>query len=253
MEFVERKTAPKKDNKYYYSNTNYFYPQWENQCTWYVVGRQLELGVSKAKLKANLPSTNAENWYHDTTFEKRSYPNVGDIIVYSAGKRHHAADGMGHVAIVEYVYDNGNLRISESGANMKFQTRVIKPPYNFYLNVKHKSNYKLDGFIHIQDYDETKWIQGDYVILYNKYLRTSATTNANNKVSYKSLKKTNYDWPNITKPDKLGKARFKVGVKMNIIDFTRDSKNNLWGRCKTEKTPIWLCVYDKSGDQVKKV
>lgn len=245
MEFKERKTAPSKDNKNYYSKSNSFYPSFVDNCTWYCWGRQLELGVPKAELSKKLPTSNAENWYKDTSYEKRNYASIGDIIVYSAGKGHYAKDGEGHVAIVEYVYDNGNLMISESGTNMKFQTRIIKPPYNFYLNVKNKKNYKLDGFIHLRDYDETKWIVGDYTLLYNKYLRTSPEVKPNNKYKWKNLTPTAKDK---CIKDKLGYARYKVGAKINIKEFKYDKKGNLWGRTNT----LWLCVEDKSGNQVKK-
>ena len=243
MQFTERTSAPAKTNKNYYSDKNPFYSKYVNNCTWYCWGRQLELGVKEASLKKNLPTSNAENWYHYTGFEKSSKPHVGDIIAYSAGKRHHAADGEGHVAIVERVYTNGNIFISESGSNMKFKTRTLKPPYKFYLNVKHKSNYKLDGFIHIQDYEE-KWLEGNYITNKEKYVRKTPEVTSKNKVKYKVLSdKTFYV------KDKLGYAKFKKSVELYLSEFKKDKKGNIWGKYNI----YWICVEDSSGDQVRKV
>ena len=49
--------------------------------------------------------------------------------------------------------------------------------------------------------------------------------------------------------DKLGYAKYKIGANINIKEFKRDNKANLWGRTNT----LWVCVKDSSGDQVKKV
>ena len=43
---------------------------------------------------------------------------------------------MGHVAIVEHVYPDLTILISESGPKMKFKTRKLKPPYKYYLKFK---------------------------------------------------------------------------------------------------------------------
>ena len=242
--FKMRLLPPEKSNKNYYSKTNVFYPTYVDNCTWYCWGRQLELGVPSAELKKKLPTSNAENWYHDTTFDKCSFARVGDIICYSAGKRHHADDGAGHVATVEHVYDNGDIIISESGSNMKFKTRTLKKPYKFYLNVKHKNNYKLDGFIHIQDY-VSEWVEGVYSVLKKKYVRTSPEVNKN-KVKYKTLSST----------DKLlcvktttGYAQFKKGANLYLTEFVYDNKGNLWGKYNN----YYICVLDSTGKQVKKV
>ena len=246
MKFIPRTESPLKDNRNYYSDKDVFYPKFVNNCTWYCWGRQLELGVSNSLLKKKLPQSNAENWFNDTKFEKFSYPRVGDIGCYRAGKYHVPKDGEGHVFIVEYVYPNGNILISESGTNMNFQTRILKPPYKFYLNVKNKKNYVFEGFIHIQDYEEDVWSPGDYKLLFQKYLRKSPEVKSNNKVKYANLTE------NAKKKclkDKLGYAKYKIGAEINIKEFQYDSKGNLWGRTNT----LWVCVQDETGKQVKKV
>ena len=225
-DFEVRLTPPIKQNKNYYSKTNVFYPSFVDNCTWYCWGRQLELGVPSAELKKNLPTSNAENWYHDTKYQKCSFARVGDIICYSAGKRHHAADGEGHIAIVEIVYPDKSLLISESGSSMKFKTRIIKPPYKFYLNFKHAKNYKLDGFIHIQDYT-SEWVEGIYQILKNKYVRTTPEVNSKNKVKYKNLDGAT---KLICVKTTTGYAQFKKGKNIYLTDFKYDDKGNLWGK-----------------------
>jgi len=247
--FEERTKAPAKTNKSFYSNTNPFYPSFVDQCTWYCWGRQLELGVPVEDLKAKLPTSNAENWAHDTKYPVFKYPRVGDIGVYRAGKYHEPGDGPGHVFIVEHVYSDGRILISESGANMKFQTRIVSPPYNYYLKSKYK--YTFDGFIHILDFDEKYFVPGcTYRTKFNKYLRTSPEVKAGNKIIWKTLKP---EWRAISYADSLGKARFYKGIDRELVDFANDSKGNIWGKCKTENTPVWLCVEDDTGRQVEKV
>lgn len=96
-----------------------------------------------------------------------------------------------------------------------------------------------------------KWKAGQFKVINNKYLRTSPEVKSNNKVKYKSLKNTNYNWPIITHADKLGYARMNSGIIMELTEFAVDSKGNTWGKCKTKSTPIWICVHDSTGDQVK--
>lgn len=242
MKFVERKKAPAKSDKNWYSKKNPFYPSFVDNCTWYCWGRQLELGVPEAELKKKLPTSNAENWYKDTGFEKSQVARVGDIGVYHCGKYHKASDGAGHVFTVERVYENKSIDISESGSNMKFQFRHIAYPYKYYLNSKYK--YTFDGFIHIQDYEQSGWLPGDYITLKQKYLRTSPEVKTTNKVKYKNLT-TNAKAKCIK--DSLGYARYKIGVKINIKEFKYDNKGNLWGRTNT----LWVCVQDSTGNQVK--
>lgn len=242
MQFVERTKAPAKNNKNYYSTENPFYPDFVNNCTWYAWGRQLELGVPVKELLDKLPTSNAENWSHDTKYPVFSFPRVGDIGCYKGGKYHKASDGPGHVFVVEEVYDDGSILISESGTNMKFQTRKIKPPYKYYLKSKYK--YTFEGFIHVRDYD-SEWVEANYKTLKQKYVRTSPKVD-NNKVKYSKL-------PPAAKINcnkgVNGYARFKKGVALHLIDFEYDNEGNIWGK----NNNYWLCVKDKTGKQVKKI
>lgn len=244
MEFKERVTAPKKDNKYYYSKLNFDYPNLVDQCVWYAWGRLMELGIPYEEMIKKIPRSNAENWYSDTKFEKRTFPSSGDVLCYSSGKIHDKKDGMGHVAMVEHVYDDLTILISESGANMKFKTRKVKPPYKYYL--KSKVDHKLDGFIHSLEYTNVyEWTKGDYTVINNKYLRSTPEVNSYNKV----------EWKNLTTNAKTktysdnGYARYKKGAIINIKEFIADKKGNIWGRTNQ----LWLCVQDRTGYQVNKI
>ena len=244
--FIPRTEAPNKSNINYYSSNNPFYPKYENNCTWYCWGRQLELGVSEKDLEKNLPQSNAENWFNESKFEKHSYPSVGDIGCYRAGKYHVSKDGAGHVFTVEYVYSDGSIMISESGTKMKFKTRVIKPPYKYYLSGTNSKNYVFEGFIHIKNYNQDEWVIGDYKLLFQKYLRKTPEVKSNNKVKWYNL---TAQAQSKTIKDKLGYAKYKIGAKVHIKEFKYDNKGNLWGRTNT----LWLCVHDSSGNQVIKV
>lgn len=244
MEFKERVTAPKKDNKFYYSKLNFDYPNLVDQCVWYAWGRLMELGVPYIEMIKKIPRSNAENWYSDTTFEKRTFPSAGDVLCYSSGKIHDKKDGMGHVAIVEHVYPDLTILISESGANMKFKTRKVKPPYKYYL--KSKVDYKLDGFIHALEFDNVyEWTKGEYKVVNNKYLRSTPEVNNYNKVEWKNLTS---NAKTKTYPDN-GYARYKKGAIINIKEFIVDKKGNIWGRTNQ----LWLCVQDRTGYQVNKI
>ena len=189
-----------------------------------------------------IPKSNAENWYNDTKFEKRTFPAPGDVLCYSSGEIHDKKDGMGHVAIVEHVYPDLTILLSESGPNMKFKTRKVKPPYKYYI--KSNVDHKLDGFIHSREYSNVfEWIKGDYTVLNNKYLRSTPEV-SNNKVEWKNLTS---NAKTKTYPDN-GFARYKKGAIINIKEFVADKKGNIWGRTNQ----LWLCVQDKTGYQVKK-
>lgn len=244
-EFKPRKLKPKKDNKCYYSKENFEYPTYVDECTWYAWGRELECGVPLSEMKKKCPTTNAENWYKDSKFKKRVLPELGDIIVYSCGKRHHAKDGMGHVAVVEEVYENNSIRITESGHNMKFQTRIIKYPYKYYLSQK-KYKYTLDGFVHPQDYDNRYFKENEtYKISTAKYIRSSVGV-GKNKVKYNNLPK---ELQSMCSKTSGGCAKIKVGSKITPSAYAYDKKGYQW--CKIYG--LWICNRDNKGYQMKKV
>lgn len=147
MEFDIRTSAPTNLNKWYASknpfyNTKYSmfkgHPKLGN-CTHYAYGRSSEI----LNRKSNLPTCDAINWFKKTKYNKGSIPKKGSIICYKHGSS-------GHVAIVEKIYENGNLLLSMSGWNSYlFKTKEVKKDNNYCYN-----DYELLGFIYLSNEEE---------------------------------------------------------------------------------------------------
>ena len=95
-----------------------------------------------------------------------------------------------------------------------------------------------------------QWDKGDYKVLKEKYVRTSAQVNATNKIKYNNLLP---EMKILCIKDKFGYAKFKIGAKVYLDTFKSDSKNNIWGKRPGKNTDTWLCVEDTTGYQVEKV
>lgn len=241
-EYKERKKAPKKTNENYYSDKNIFYPDFVKNCTWLCEGRELELGIPRKELLDKLPTSNAENWAHDTKYPVNQYAQVGDIICFSCGKRHYSKDGMGHVGVIEHKYEDWSIDVINSGVNMGFQRVHIKYPYKIWIKSKYK--YTFDGCIHIRDY-ASEWVEANYKTLKQKYVRKTPEV-SNNKVKYNKIPASMKINCNKTTG---GYARCKKGIVMHLTEFKYDVKGNLWGKWNN----LWICVNDKTGNQVKKI
>lgn len=75
-------------------------------CTGYVHGRWMELGNTSSEY--DLSSGNANTYYgHADGYERGQEPRLGAILCLGGG-------GYGHVAIVEEIFDNGDIMVSES-------------------------------------------------------------------------------------------------------------------------------------------
>lgn len=141
-----RISAPEKNNKYYYSNSNVFYasglapygsriPSAKGNCTWYAWGRAYELTGTKPQPGL---TGNAYTWWNGAAgkYSRGSTPKVGAIAVWKSNMPY--SGGCGHVAIVEKI-ENGKVYISESGyPNTLFKYREI-----------YSTNY-LYGYIYIK-------------------------------------------------------------------------------------------------------
>lgn len=142
MAYKPRLEAPSKSNKYFYKNNpfeaaGYGLPN----CTAYAWGRFYEILGEKPKLS----TSNAENWWSkDDGYKRGQAPKLGAVICWRKGKAGNGSDGAGHVAIVEKVYADGSILISQSGwkASKTMWTQKLKPPY------KYGSAYTLQGFIY---------------------------------------------------------------------------------------------------------
>lgn len=161
--FVPRKSAPSKNDKNFINyakggyntaiiidkKTGYVLPN----CVGYAQGRVLEqLGAKKVNWK--LPACNAEDWYEtakNNGLPTGLIPKLGAPICWKSGKTHNAADGAGHVGVVEGIDANGDLDVSNSARNGKefYMTKVKKSDgYNY-------NGKEFQGFIYTGiEYDD---------------------------------------------------------------------------------------------------
>ena len=266
MNFIPRDTAPSKTNKFYYSNMNTYYKNGVGMpnCTAYAYGRGLELTDGKA----NLPkAADAHNWYGITKgYTKDKTPSLGAIVCFEGGNRK-----KGHVAVVEYIYTNGDIKTSNSaykGTNFYMQT--IHPPYNF-------SNYTLQGFIHIIDTEPsptptpTEFNIGDEVIVSGNLYKSSNATSPAGYVSKRRTKITrkvigakhpynttgDLGWCDASSLTKYETPKtFNIGDNVIVTGYLYKSSNALKpsGSVKNRKTTITRKVagakhpYNTTGD-----
>lgn len=109
-------------------------------CVGYAWGRFMEILGSTPKLSR----ANAENWFgYKTDGYNRGYtPKLGSVICWRKGEVGVESDGAGHVAIVEQIYSDDSIMISESGYNsFRFRIRTLKKPYVI-------NGYSFQGFIY---------------------------------------------------------------------------------------------------------
>jgi surface antigen len=93
---------------------------------------------------------NTNNALVNKGYYKSSTPSLGAIACWQDPDN---PTSMGHVAIVEKIYDNGNISFSESG----YQTWVWRPSYfnvqdNKDPNVAYSSKYKFVGYISLPSF-----------------------------------------------------------------------------------------------------
>ena len=182
-------------------------------------------------------------------------------VAYSSTKGNYVGIRMANKYLVRY------LHIKDNSIQVKVGNKVVKGQRVGYMgNTGYKNGKRVGTHLHFavvntagnwvdplpylegtKSFDnQDEWINGDYVVLYEKYLRESPEVKANNKARYNNLSAAAK--AKCTK-DKLGYAKYKVGAKINIKEFKKDSKGNLWGRTNT----LWVCVLDSTGKQVQKV
>lgn len=110
-------------------------------CVGYAWGRWHELLGSEPKLSRG----NAENWFGriEDEYERGQKPRLGSVICWAKGQAGNAADGAGHVAVVEDILEDGTVVTSNSNyAGTRFFMRSFKPPYHL------GTSYTFQGFIH---------------------------------------------------------------------------------------------------------
>jgi murein DD-endopeptidase MepM/ murein hydrolase activator NlpD len=131
-----------------------------------------------------------------------------------------------------YMGDSGNAQGVHLHLAIRPNLKTYIDPYPYLIGEK--------------NFDNT-WPTGDYITLKSKYIRLTPKVATNNYVKVKECRPDIKPLLTSNKPN--DKARFKVGVKVTITGFSTDNKGNLWGKLNN----TWICVWDSTGNQVKKV
>lgn len=109
-DFVPRLTDDgMRGSKYWYSTTNPFYPNHGlPNCTCYAWGRFWEI----SDVVPHLPTGNGEDWWGAVSgYKTGNTPALGAVICLANGPY----SGLGHVAIVEVINEDGSITTSNSG------------------------------------------------------------------------------------------------------------------------------------------
>lgn len=149
--FKKRTTAPSTTDKYWLhtsdgglnecieiNNSGSCLPN----CVGYAWGRFYELTGKRPALSKG----NAENWYGYTTdgYKRSQTPVEGAVICWRKGLAGVAADGAGHVAIVEEVKSNGDVVTSNSAyGGTRFYMQTVTKASGYSMG----SAYTFQGFI----------------------------------------------------------------------------------------------------------
>lgn len=248
--FTKRTTQPSKSNKYYNSNINPFvsagYGMFQNNgnCTAYAYGRFYELIGSKPKLSTR----NAENWWgHNDGYQRGQTPKLGAVVCWRKGQAGNSSDGAGHIGIVEEIFDNGDITISNSGYNQFiFKTNTYTKASGYKNGLS--SAFSFQGFIYppIEFKDEkpkNKYVTGNYETLCNMKVRSGAGTD-------KPVKKVKDLTPdgkkNATSTNLNAIAVYKKGTIFTALKIVEN--NGTWA-----KTPSgYICLKDSKQTYCKK-
>lgn len=125
MNFIERLSAPKSNNNFYFSDLNVYYSSGYGMpnCTAYCEGRILEIcsynNINYDLIHHYSGYPNAELWgsktYIGFDWQKSNTPKLGAVVVWARGQVGVNSDGAGHVAIVEQINEDGTITTSNSG------------------------------------------------------------------------------------------------------------------------------------------
>lgn len=147
VHFSERYIAPTSDNLYYIKNTKGGYNKCIQiqsdgsvlpNCTGYAYGIFMECQPNVHS--CNLSRGQAEWWYGYRLdgYQRGQTPKLGAVICW------HSTKSGGHVAIVEYIYPNGDIITTNSAySGRRFYRKRLSPP-NYFMG----SAYTFQGFIY---------------------------------------------------------------------------------------------------------
>lgn len=178
MSFTPRTTAPSTSSKWWKHTTaggvnNCIHIGGGSvlpNCVGYAWGRFSEIMGKTCKLSRR----NAEDWYGYTAdgYARGKTPKLGAVICWRRGQAGNGADGAGHVAIVEAIYNDGSILISQSGyKSTRFWTSKVQKGYAL-------AGYVFQGFIYNPAVSEAEYKAGNnYTLQANMKVRTGAGTN----------------------------------------------------------------------------
>ena len=148
VHFSERFLEPTETNLYYIKTTKGGYNKCIQiksngsvlpNCTGYAWGRFMECQPNVHN--CNLSRANAELWYPNVSdgYQRGNTPKLGAVICW------HSTKSGGHVAIVEHIYDNGDIQTSNSAyGGRRFYRKKLTRSSNYYMG----SAYTFQGFIY---------------------------------------------------------------------------------------------------------
>ena len=207
MKFIKRVTAPDDKNLNYIKTTyggynkciliNSLNGQVIPNCVGYAWGRFIE---EQGLKDCDLSRGDAKNWYpHSDKYKRGNTPKLGAVICFTNS-------GKGHVAIVEEIYSDKSILISESGYNAYyFKTEILKYPYK-------KGSNTLQGFIYPEiDFEgDTMFNIGDEVVALED---VKLYTTIEKKESKYTIKKGDVAYVRLThSPDYIALADISTGA-----------------------------------------
>ena len=156
--FKPRTTAPAKDNKFYFSNSNIFFRDVgpDPNCTRHAYGRFMEICGERLPIidKSTGATGNAEDWFDvikkSSKFCCSDSPRLGAVACWSVGNIRNGKDGAGHVAIVEAIKPNCDIVTSNGawdGPDFYMETYYASKGYNW-TSKKTGKKYIFQGFIY---------------------------------------------------------------------------------------------------------
>ena len=250
MAYSARTTAPSTSNKFYKHTSAGGLNECIHikggsvlpNCVGYAWGRFYEISGKRPKLSRG----NAENWYnYNDGYKRGKTPKLGAVIVWSKGKVGVGSDGAGHVAIVEKIYSDGSILISQSGyGGSRFFTSKVPKGYA-------RSGYKFLGFIYnpaVTDSTTTKAaaslkVGGTYTLQVNLNVRTGAGT----KYSQKKVGELTADGKkHATSTKASDRAVFKKGTRVTVQEVKKSGKDT-WIRIPSG----WICAIQNAAVYVK--
>lgn len=129
-------------SRYYYSENPFYLSGYgPPNCTWYAWGRFWE--ASGIRPYDNAMLGNARDWYGSSgAYNRGPLPALGAIACYSYAP-------YGHVAVVEEIYPDGTILVSESGYSGGFYFRTRRTDTNYCQSwMYNQANFYFQGFIY---------------------------------------------------------------------------------------------------------